>query len=164
MKIFRASVVLTLFADSLAAPSPLDLHQPANQLCVTLQHQRATSKTSISITDKATSEFLGYTCSNSLKSGATSTFPVAVHVDAYGAGNITVNDRTYRVHDNPELLRGITCMRICDHKEILVKCDDVPLPASSLGRCVNNIKKDNCFDESATVMRLHMVLVADDYA
>ncbi|KAE8363731.1 hypothetical protein BDV27DRAFT_158510 [Aspergillus caelatus] len=108
MKSFAA--ISAFLAVTLAAPS-FDVHKDIKQACITVQHQKQTSLTGITIKDQTTSALFGYACSKSLSSGPFADFSVTADLDFNGAGNLTIGPNTYRVHESPEHPGGIKCMR-----------------------------------------------------
>ncbi|PLN78462.1 hypothetical protein BDW42DRAFT_143501 [Aspergillus taichungensis] len=154
MKFTKAIALTTLFGASLAAPSPHPKgnEEPENKdvnlklVRVTVQHEKKTSNTEFAITDPDTKKTLAHMCADSLGgSTAPDAFPVAVDIDPTGAGKITINDKEYRVHSKAHVSGGVTCTRMFDDDELLVTCDDVPVPAESLEK-MYIATEQNCFD------------------
>lgn len=86
-------------------------------------------ETDIAVTDKETSQVLGYACSNTLNLGAFANFPISADLDQNGAGKITVGPNTYLVHEDSEVSGGITCGRMYNDVETFMTCA-VSVPAS----------------------------------
>lgn len=153
------AVISAFVATTLAVPSP-DIRKDIKQARVTVQHQKQTALTEITIKDQTTSALFGHACSKSLSSGQFTDFSVAADLDSNGAGNLTVGPNTYRVHENPEHSGGIKCMRVYDQDESYVICDNIPLPASLQ---LNPIaKRDNagCFTQTINARGLQKVAEA----
>lgn len=153
MKFTDVIALSTLFGASLAAPSayPDGGEEPKNKdanlklVRVTVQHERHTSNTEFAIADQDTKQTLARMCADSLAgSSAPDAFPVAIDITPTGAGSITINDKVYRVHSKAEVSGGVSCTRMFDDDELLVTCDDVPVPAEKL-ETMSIMTEKNCF-------------------
>lgn len=85
-----------------AAPSPDD-----RTIVVGVSSVKGSSNIYMAARDKATSELLASSDSNTLGTGA---FIVSADLDkTTGAGNLIVGGKTYIVHEEPAVSGGITC-------------------------------------------------------
>lgn len=85
-----------------AAPSPDE-----RTIVVGVSSVRSSSNLYLAARDKATSELLASSGSNSLSTGA---FTISADVDkTTGAGNLIIGGKTYIIHEDPAVSGGITC-------------------------------------------------------
>ncbi|KAK6218085.1 hypothetical protein QIS74_02517 [Colletotrichum tabaci] len=124
----RYYTLLALWAFSSATAAPLDGAALASQnIQVTLHFLKAEHmQPSMTAYNNDRSKVIGRSCSTSLALGTSS---IVFAVDRNGSGNITVNEREFRVIDDPELSGGIVCGRMHSDLETVVNCE-VAVPAS----------------------------------
>ncbi|KZF19049.1 hypothetical protein L228DRAFT_271675 [Xylona heveae TC161] len=138
-----------LLPAALAAPS-LHVRQDTQDVNVVVQYIKATSEQDIAVTNKDFSQVLGYSCSNTLDSGAFADVPISADLDFNGAGNLTIGSETYKVHENPDISGGITCSRMYNNAESLMTCA-ISLPSSlDLSPLSKRENDQSCFLAGAT--------------
>ncbi|KAJ0415586.1 hypothetical protein BJY00DRAFT_317641 [Aspergillus carlsbadensis] len=109
--------------------------------------------------DKATVKVFASTCSDKLTSSPGDDF-ISLDLDSNGGGDTIVDGRTYLVHENPDISGSITCMQIFDADELFVRCDDVPVPISTLPTAALAVKED-CFAYRGAGISMRLPEVAD---
>jgi len=129
----------------LTAPT-LDTRQDVKEVSINIQFIKATSEIDLSVTDKATSKSLGYACSGTLNADAFANFPISADIDENGAGNLTIGPDTYVIHEDSKYSGGITCIRMFNHLETLVRCN-AAVPAS-IEATSSTTNVPSCFSDS----------------
>ncbi|KAK1775761.1 hypothetical protein QBC45DRAFT_421414 [Copromyces sp. CBS 386.78] len=96
---------------------------------IDLQVNKATSEATIEIWNQDRSQVLAQSCSSStspgnlyLDNGHFSKSPIAVQINTDGRGNITIGDKSFKIHSNPEISGGIECNSIISDGETIVSC------------------------------------------
>jgi hypothetical protein len=147
---FSLAIIATI-----ASFAPVALSAPAanarQDVSINIQYIKATSETDISVTDKTTSEALGYACSSKLSTGAFADFSVSADINENGAGNLTIGPDTYIIHEDPKFSGGISCFRMYNLLETLVRCT-TSIPASMAKASSSKIEVPNCFSEHTPVL------------
>ncbi|KAG7284445.1 hypothetical protein NEMBOFW57_010818 [Staphylotrichum longicolle] len=111
---------------------------------IVLQVSKATSEAAIEVWNPDKSELFAQSCSRRLKSGSFEATPLAFDIDDKEAGNLTVGQQTYRIHDKPEISGGIVCGSISSPYEFMVNCE-VPIPASLRLQSLQKRDLQDCF-------------------
>ncbi|KAK7943714.1 uncharacterized protein PG986_012827 [Apiospora aurea] len=140
---------IVLFTAAAVASPLLEVEQAASneEHQVTLQLIKDTNEVSISAWNNERSALVGHSCSKVLATGAFQSHPISFEVDLNGAGNVTIGDRSYLVHGEPDKSGGISCGRIHSQVEALVNCH-ITLPTSRKLRSLNKRDIDQCFPVS----------------
>ncbi|KAH7397728.1 hypothetical protein BKA64DRAFT_623698 [Cadophora sp. MPI-SDFR-AT-0126] len=102
----------------LAAPSVRRSTKEANLF---VKFDKTTLETEITVMD-VSSQLLGQICNTLLNSGPFVDFPISTNLDQNGAGNVTLGTDTYVVHELAEFSGGITCTRMYNNLDSVVKC------------------------------------------
>jgi hypothetical protein len=125
--------------------TPLVQHTRDTQVVnIVLQVNKVTSEAAIDVWNNNSSEVLAHSCSLSLASGSFEGTPLGFTVNDYGAGNLSVGQQTYAIHDKPEISGGIVCGRIASPDEVIVSCR-VPISAPLQLKSLDNGGLQNCF-------------------
>ena len=138
-------VALALLPAVFAIPFP-PAEQGTRNAHVVLQVNKVTAEAAVEVWNLNKSEVFAQSCSRLLISEPFKSTPVAFSVNDYGAGNLTIGQQTYMIHEKPEISGGIVCGRIVSPDEIIVSCE-VAI-SQSLHRRLQDLKtRDlrNCF-------------------
>jgi hypothetical protein len=128
-----------------AFSTPLAQHTRDTQVVnIVLQVNKVTSEAAIDVWNNNNSEVLGHSCSLSLASGSFEGMPLGFMVNEYGAGNLSVGQQTYTIHDKPEIPGGFVCGRIASPVEVIVSCR-VPISAPLQLKSLDKGGLQNCF-------------------
>lgn len=99
---FIHSVLLAFSATALAAP-----YVDGRAIVVGVSSLRSSSEIYLTVKDKATSELLAISDSPHLSTGS---LTVSADVDKNtGAGTLSIDGKSYMIHENPDVSGGITC-------------------------------------------------------
>ncbi|KAK2022996.1 hypothetical protein LX32DRAFT_628926 [Colletotrichum zoysiae] len=124
----RYQAVLALWATTGAVAIPLDTNPNVRNIHVTLHFFKGeNTSSSILAYNNDRSEVINHSCSSRISFGELS---IDFIVNQYGAGNITVGEKVFRVLDDSELSGGVTCGRIHNDAETVVNCE-LTIPAAS---------------------------------
>ncbi|CZR64860.1 uncharacterized protein PAC_14759 [Phialocephala subalpina] len=122
---------------------------PGQLTCLMSSELRASNHPQGPITDAATSQIVGYSCSNKLGIGSFSDLPNSADVDENGSSTITIGSTTYKVRENPDISGGITCTRVFNAVEMYMTCS-ASVPSSLDLKPVT--KRENCFSSGSPSM------------
>ena len=124
---------LALATIRLVASSPLGGRDVNNNTLtesvnIDIQVNKATSEATVEVWNQDRSQVLAQSCSSTspgslyLNHGHFSKSPITVQITNDGWGNITISDKTFNIHSNPEISGGIKCNSIISEDETLVSC------------------------------------------
>lgn len=153
-----AAIVASSLTTGLAAPS-FHSRQVVKQVDIVVQVDKTTSETDLAVVDKETSWVLGHSCSSVLNTGAFSNFFISADLDSTGAGSLTIGPDAYRVHQDPAVSGGISCVRMYNHAEVFVSCN-ASLPTNFSLSPVPMSAVPNCFSSGRSAPRLQSNMVA----
>ncbi|KAL1896310.1 hypothetical protein Sste5346_004693 [Sporothrix stenoceras] len=139
--VLLASAVVALAAPNL--PTVAGINQELN---IVFQYNKAELLSSVQAWNKDRTKLFGHSCSGSLVSGTFANYPVHFDVDFNGAGNLTLNATTHKVHEDPNISNGISCGRIYSPNESLVTCT-VLVPDVLQFSSLNKREAEVCFAE-----------------
>jgi len=129
------------FATSVLQPAP-----GARIVNIVFQANKVTSEAAIDVWNQDKSERFAQSCSHTLTTGPFEKAPLTFDVNEHGNGNITIGDKIYVVHDNPDLSGGIVCSSIVSEFETLINCE-APVAESLKFRSLSKRTLKDCFPE-----------------
>ncbi|KAK3905792.1 hypothetical protein C8A05DRAFT_41308 [Staphylotrichum tortipilum] len=126
--------MLALLPAAVFATSVLQAAEGTRIVNIVLQVNKVTSKAAID------------SCSLQLTSGGFEKTPIAFGFNEHGAGNLTVGEKIYIVHEIPEFSGGIVCSSIVSPYETLLNCETPVASSLKLSSPSRRNLKD-CFPE-----------------
>ena len=142
----RLLASLALLPAAAVATSVLQAASGARIVNIVFQANKVTSEAAIDVWNQAKSERFAQSCSDTLTTGPFEKTPLTFDVNEHGNGNITIGDKTYVIHDNPDLSGGIVCSSIVSEFETLINCE-APVAESFKLRSLNKRTLKDCFPE-----------------
>ncbi|KAK3899009.1 hypothetical protein C8A05DRAFT_37379 [Staphylotrichum tortipilum] len=142
----RLVAVLALLPAAVFTTSVLQAAEGTRIVNIVLQVNKVTSEAAIDVLSQDRSELFAQSCSLQLTSGAFEKTPIVFDVNEHGAGNLTVGEKIYVVHEKPEFSGGIVCSSVVSAYETLLNCE-TPVASSLKLSSLSKRNLKDCFPE-----------------